>query len=86
MNLSLAMFKPSDNIDKLLAVHMTSLHKRLVKRFVDQRKQYTIDVPEDSAIAFFEFFQNVNISDGYGRTIVQRIMNEIDNSNLVITA
>lgn len=86
MNLTLGMFKPTDNVDKLLIAHMNTLHKRLVKRFVDQQNQYTIDLPDESAIAFFEFWQNVNIADDYGRNIVQRIMDDIDRNNLVITA
>jgi len=83
LNATLGCYTPDDNIERLLYTHMYDLYKRLVKRFIDQSKNYTVDMPNVVAIAFYEFWQKVNIEDIYARSFIQGILNEIDKNNLV---
>jgi hypothetical protein len=76
-------FQPTDNVERLLIIHIKELTTKIAKQYLDNRIKNTITLKDAAAIAFYEFFCQVNIADLYARNIVNKILTEIDKQNLV---
>lgn len=71
------------NHERLVAILMEAFYKKLAKKYIEGCSKYTVTVPPETAIAFYEFFIDTHIEDLYGRTVINTILMKIDQHNYV---
>jgi hypothetical protein len=69
----------TDMTDKLLALLLTKLYKKLAIALVDLKASYTMELPDETAIALFIYYQEDTYNPAnYRDILLKKICNDIE--------